>query len=69
MVSRGSITMMKIWLIAVLIVLTLIEGDITVRVGWDRFISGIGAFLDGYLHPEHLTKQPTDIKNTPTDRE
>ena len=66
-VPRESITMMKIWVGAVMIILVIIAVDITV-IGWDRFVSGIGAFVDGYWHAEHLTKQPADIKNTPTDR-
>ena len=67
-VPRGSSTMMKICLIAVMIVLALIAVDITVRIGWDRFISGIGSLMDGQRHAEHLTKQPADIKNSSTDR-
>lgn len=67
-VSRGSITMMKIWLIAVLVVLAFIAVDITVRIGWARLISGIGSLVDGQRHVEHLTKQSADIKNTPTYR-
>jgi hypothetical protein len=34
-VPRGSITMMKIWVIAVMIILVIIAVDITV-IGWDR---------------------------------
>ena len=60
--------MMKICLIAVMIVLALIAVDITVRIGWDRFISGIGSLVDGQRHAEQLPKQSADIKNTSTDR-
>jgi len=60
--------MMKICLIAVMIVLALIAVDITLRIGWDRFISGIGSLVDGQRHAEQLPKQSADIKNTSTDR-
>ena len=38
-VPRESITMMKIWVGAVMIILVIIAVDITV-IGWDRFVSG-----------------------------
>jgi hypothetical protein len=59
---------MKVWLIAVMIVLALMALDVTVRIGWDRFSSGIGTLVDGQRYAEPLTKQPADIKNTSTDR-
>jgi hypothetical protein len=30
---------MKMWLIALMVALILVAVDITVRIGWDRFIS------------------------------
>src|SRR5262249_60398808 len=55
---------MKVWLIAVMIVLALMAVDITVRIGWDRFISGIGSLVDGQRHAEQVspdTAQPRTI--------
>src|SRR5262245_31205197 len=60
-VLRGSFTMMRIWLIAVMILLALIAADITVRIGWGRLISGIGTLVDGQRHAEQVspgTAQP-----------
>jgi hypothetical protein len=39
---------MKMWLAAFLVVLTLVAIDMTVRIGWDRFVSGSGFFVDGH---------------------
>jgi hypothetical protein len=60
--------MMKIWLIAVMIVLAFVAIDITVRIGWNRFVGGIGSLTDGQRRAEQLLKQPADVKNTSTDR-
>jgi hypothetical protein len=46
--------MMKIWLLAVMIVLAFIAVDITVRIGWDRFIGSVGSLVDGQRHAEQV---------------
>jgi hypothetical protein len=53
---------MKMWLVAILIVLILVAIDITVRIGWDRFASGIGSLVDDYWPAEqakpNIPQQP-----------
>src|SRR5215470_17414482 len=63
-VPRGSSTMMKICLIAVMIVLALIAVDITVRIGWDRFISGIGSLVDQYWHVKQVSPNTAQSRTT-----
>jgi hypothetical protein len=43
---------MKMWLLGILAVLILIAVDITVRIGWDRFTSGIVSLMDEYWPTE-----------------
>ena len=57
--------MMKIWLIAVMIALALIAVDITVRIGWDRFISGMGSLVDGQQHAEQVSPGTAQPRTTP----
>ena len=67
-VPRGSSTMMKIWLSAVMIILVIIAVDITV-IGWDRFVSGIGALVDGYWHAEQVSPDTAQPRTTSPQRE
>ena len=56
--------MMKIWLSAVMIILVIIVVDITV-IGWDRFVSGIGALVDGYWHVKQVSPNTAQSRTTP----
>lgn len=64
-VPRGSITMLKIWLIAVMVVLALIAVDITVRIGWDRFSSGIGSLVGEYWYVKQVSPASAQPGTTP----
>ena len=56
---------MKVWLIAVMIVLAFMAVDITVRIEWDRFISGIGSLVDGQRHAEQVNPDIAQPRTTP----
>ena len=56
---------MKTGLIAVMVVLALIAVDITVRIGWDRFISGIGSLVDGQRHAKRVSPDIAQPRTTP----
>ena len=56
---------MKVWLIAVMIVLAFMAVDITVRIGWDRLISGIGSLVDGQQHAEQVSPGTAQPRGTP----
>jgi hypothetical protein len=45
---------MKMWLAAILAVLTLVALDITVRIGWGRFTSAIGSLVEGQQQAEQV---------------
>ena len=60
---------MKVWLIAVMIVLALMAVDITVRIGWDRFISGIGSLVDGQRHAEQVKPSAAQQRSIPNQLE
>lgn len=49
---------MKMWLVAILVVLTLVAVDITVRIGWDRIASVIGSLVE-------RQRQATQVKSEP----
>jgi hypothetical protein len=61
--------MIKMWLVGLLIILTLIAIDITVRIGWDRFASGIGSLVDGQRQAEQPKPDPVQPHTIPSRRE
>ena len=64
-VTRGSVTLMKICLIAVMTILAFVAVDITIRIGWDRFISGIGSLVDGQQHAEQVSPDSAQPRTMP----